>query len=60
MKKWREEHIDFIYGYHENIDYNGIRAVEWKRADVVPTYKSGCGMEPLNYGNISLISITYM
>ena len=56
LKVCREELIEPIYDISCSLE-TGEVPVEWKRAEVVPIYKSGSKEEPLNYRPVSLTSV---
>ena len=57
LKACREELAVPIYDIIQYSLASGTVPVEWKRADVVPIYKSGKKEEPLNYRPVSLTSV---
>ena len=57
LKECQEQLLEPILDIVKTSITKGLVPKEWKRADVVPIYKSGCRMEPLNYRHASLISI---
>ena len=57
LKVCREELIEPIYDIIRCSLETGEVPVEWKRAEVVPIYKSGSKEEPLNYRPVSLTSV---
>ena len=56
LKACREELVEPIYDIIKYSLVSGTVPVEWKRAEVVPIYKSGKKDEPLNYRPVSLTS----
>ena len=57
LKVCREELIEPIYDIIRCSLETGEVPVEWKRAEVIPIYKSGRREEPLNYRPVSLTSV---
>lgn len=57
LKECKEELIDPIYDIIGCSLRSGMVPREWKRAEVVPIYKSGKREEPLNYRPVSLTSV---
>ena len=57
IKECQEQLLEPILDLVRTSINMGQVPVEWKRANVVPIYKSGCRMEPLNYRPVSLTSI---
>ena len=57
LKACREELVVPIYDIIQYSLASGTVPVEWKRADVVPIYKSGKKEGPLNYRPVSLTSV---
>ena len=57
LKECKKQLLDPILNLIRTSITTGQVPVEWKRADVVPIYKSGCRMETLNYRPVSLTSI---
>ena len=57
LKACREELTGPIHDIIECSIESGEVPVEWKRAEVVPIYKSGGKEEPLNYRPVSLTSV---
>ena len=57
MKICKEELIDPIYDVINCSLVSGKVPREWKRAEIVPIYKSERKEEPLNYRPISLTSV---
>ena len=57
LKACREELVEPIYDIIKYSLASGTVPVEWKRAEVVPIYKSGKKDEPLNYRPVSLTSV---
>ena len=57
LKMCKEELIDPIYDIINCSLESGKVPREWKRAEIVPIYKSGRKEEPLNYRPVSLTSV---
>ena len=57
LKECKNQLIDPIYDLIKCSVQTGKVPKEWKRADIVPIYKSGKKDEPLNYRPVSLTSI---
>ena len=57
IKECKDQLLNPIMDLVETSIRTGTVPREWKRADIVPIYKSGCKMEPLNYRPVSLTSI---
>jgi len=57
LKLCKEELVDPIYDIIKCSLERGRVPKEWKRADIVPIYKSGRKEEPLNYRPVSLTSV---
>ena len=59
LKECKNQLIDPIYDLIKCSVQTGKVPKEWKRADIVPIYKSGKKDEPLNYRPVSLTSIVW-
>ena len=57
LKECKDELIDVILDIVSTSLETGKVPKEWKRAEVIPIYKSGNRTEPLNYRPVSLTSI---
>ena len=57
LKECRDELIEPIFEIIRYFLDSGKVPMEWKRAEVVPIYKSGGRDEPLNYRPVSLTSV---
>ena len=57
LKECKQQIIEPIFDIVKSSIETGKVPQEWKRADIVPIYKSGNKMEPLNYRPVSLTSI---
>ena len=57
LKECKEQLMDPILDIIKSSIESGQVPREWKRANIVPIYKNGCKMEPLNYRPVSLTSI---
>ena len=57
LKDCREELAGPVYNIIKSSIDSGTVPLEWKRAEVVPIYKSGKKEEPLNYRPVSLTRI---
>lgn len=56
LKQRRKELIDQKYDIPKRSIETGEVTKEWKRTNVIPTYKGGSEIEPLNYRSVSLTS----
>ena len=57
LKECKDQLLNPIFDIVQTSLQTGIVPKEWKRADIVPIYKNGSKMEPLNYRPVSLTSI---
>ena len=57
LKECKDQLIDAIVDIVGTSLGTGKVPKEWKRAEVIPIYKNGSKMEPLNYRPVSLTSI---
>ena len=57
LKECKAQLLNPIFDIVETSIRTGMVPKEWKRADIVPIFKNGSRMEPLNYRPVSLTSI---